>query len=534
METRFIAKLALAFVLVTSMTHCGDKKTEKATINIIPKPVKMEVGTGQFTLDKDTKIVLAEDNEEMQSLAAYLQSLVGPATGFEMKTTTAADAGKNTIMLAVDSSLGKPEGYNLDVDQSQVKITGGSSAGVFYGIQTLREMLPAASESQTLVSNVNWTLPAVKIEDYPRFPYRGLHLDVGRHFFPVSFVKKYLDLMALHKLNTFHWHLTEDQGWRIQIDKYPRLTSVGAWRNGTIIGHHPGTGNDSTRYGGFYTKDEIRDIVKYAADRHITVIPEIEMPGHASAAIAAYPQLSCFPDEDTNVAQNTPWAGPTKGKQVQQTWGVHQDVFCPSEYTFNFLENVLDEVMELFPSKYIHIGGDECPKANWKRSKFCQQLIKEKGLKDEHGLQSYFIQRIEKYLNDHGRQIIGWDEILEGGLAPQATVMSWRGIKGGIAAAQMHHDVIMTPGGYLYFDHYQNDPKKEPLAIGGYLTLKKVYSYEPIPDELNADEAKYILGAGQLVDGIHCNARLCGIYGLPQDMRPGRSGLVAESFAQLD
>ena len=321
-----------------------------------------------------------------------------------------------------------------------------------------------------------------------------MHLDVGRHFFPPEFIKKYIDYLAYHKFNTFHWHLTEDQGWRIEIKKYPLLTSVGGFRNGTIIGRYPGKSNDSLRYGGFYTQEQIKDIVKYAADRYITIIPEIEMPGHSSAAIAAYPQLSCFPDESTKILPTTPWAGSRKGKQVQQTWGVFEDVFCPSEYTFNFLENVLDEVMQLFPSKYIHIGGDECPKASWKRSEFCQQLIKEKGLKDEHGLQSYFIQRIEKYLNSKGRQIIGWDEILEGGLAPNATVMSWRGEEGGIAAAKDHHNVVMTPGTYCYFDHSQSR-NEDSVTIGSYLPLEKVYNYEPVPKELNTEEAKYILGA---------------------------------------
>ncbi|MEO8852207.1 MAG: family 20 glycosylhydrolase, partial [Ginsengibacter sp.] len=308
------------------------------------------------------------------------------------------------------------------------------------------------------------------------------------------YIKKYIDYLAYFKYNTFHWHLTEDQGWRIEIKKYPRLTSVGGFRNGTIIGHYPGTGNDNAHYGGFYTQEQIKDVVKYAQDRFITIIPEIEMPGHASAAIAAYPQLSCFPDKSTPISDKTTWAGSRDGKQVQQTWGVFDDIFVPSEYTFKFLENVLDEVMQLFPSKYIHIGGDEAPKTYWKESAFCQKLIKEKNLKDEHGLQSYFIQRIEKYLNSKGRKIIGWDEILEGGLAPNATVMSWRGEEGGIAAAQQHHDVIMTPGTYCYFDHAQMK-NSDSLTIGGYLPLDTVYSYNPVPKELKESEAHYILGA---------------------------------------
>ena len=366
-----------------------------------------------------------------------------------------------------------------------------SYEALFYGIQTLLQLLPTEKDS---TNNNRFEIPQLIIKDYPRFQYRGMHLDVGRHFFGVNEIKKYIDYLAYHKFNNFHWHLTEDQGWRIEIKKYPLLTSVGGFRNGTITGHHPGTGNDSLRYGGFYTQEEVKEIVKYAQDRYITIIPEIEMPGHSSAAIAAYPQLSCFPDESTKISPNTPWSGSRTGKQVQQTWGVFEDVYCPSDYTFTFLENVLDEVMQLFPSKYIHIGGDECPKTAWKRSPFCQELIKEKNLKDEHGLQSYFISTIEKYINSKGKKIIGWDEILEGGLAPNATVMSWRGEEGGIAASRQHHDVIMTPDGYCYFNYSQRK-NEDSLTIGGFLPVEKVYNYEPVPKELNEQEAKFVLGA---------------------------------------
>jgi hexosaminidase len=327
-----------------------------------------------------------------------------------------------------------------------------------------------------------------------------MHLDEGRHFFGMDFVKKYIDFIAMYKLNTFHWHLTEDQGWRIEIKKYPKLTTVGGFRNANIIGRYPGKGSNNTRYGGFYTQAQIKEIVKYAADRFVTIIPEIEMPGHASAAIAAYPELSCFPNESTPAIPTMHSAATLEAlkkpgtKIVQETWGVFDDVFTPTENTFTFLQNVLDEVMALFPSTYIHIGGDECPKESWKRSEFCQKLIKEKGLKDEHGLQSYFIGRIEKYLNSKGRQIIGWDEILEGGLAPNATVMSWRGEKGGIEAAKEKHNVIMTPGGWMYFDHQQNK-KEDSVTIGGYTTIQKVYSYEPFPKEMDPADHKYVLGA---------------------------------------
>ena len=307
-----------------------------------------------------------------------------------------------------------------------------------------------------------------------------MHLDVARHFMPVEFIKRYIDLMAMHKMNRFHWHLTEDQGWRIEIKQYPRLTEVGAWRDSTLVGHYGSGVYDGERHGGFYTQEEVREVVAYAQERFITVIPEIEMPGHSSAALAAYPELGCEPE---------------KKYHVQSTWGVFEDIYCPSETTFTFLENVLTEVMALFPSEYIHIGGDEAPKDAWRKSELAQQVIQREGLADEHELQSYFIRRIEKFLNKHGRQIIGWDEILEGGLAPNATVMSWRGIQGGIEAARQQHNVIMTPGSHCYLDHYQANPDTEPLAIGGFTTLEKTYSYEPTPAELSEEEARYILGA---------------------------------------
>jgi hexosaminidase len=359
---------------------------------------------------------------------------------------------------------------------------------LFYAFQTLIQLLPTTFSKEVKI-------PCCTIKDYPRFAYRGMHLDVSRHFFPVSFIKKYIDYLALHKFNTFHWHLTDDQGWRIEIKKYPGLTSVGAHRNGTIIGRYPGTGNDNLAYDGFYTQKEIREIVKYAADRYIDIIPEIEMPGHSSAAIAAYPELSCFPNENTQHPSQCAWSGDTTGKQVQQTWGVFNDVFCAGkENTFQFLQDVIDEVMTLFPSKYIHVGGDECPKENWKRCPACQKRMMDNNLKNEHELQSYFIQRMEKYLNSKGRILIGWDEILEGGLAPNAAVMSWRGEKGGIDAARQKHTVIMTPGSPVYFDHSQTQ-HEDSVTIGGYNPLEKVYAYEPVPKELKAEEAKYVIGA---------------------------------------
>lgn len=453
-----------------------------AQLSIVPQPVAIKESKGKFMIGNKTTIICQPGLEKQADLLNdYIQSV----TGYRLKTVKSGAPG-NSIQLMLGKVYPAIGAYTLDVKANRIELTGQDAAGIFYAVQTLLQIIPPAPKGLSAQQ--------VHIMDYPRFAYRGMHLDVARHFFPVSFVKKYIDYLAFYKFNTFHWHLTEDQGWRIEIKKYPRLTEIGGYRNGTIIGRYPGKGNDSLHYGGFYTQAQVKEIVQYAADRFITVIPEIEMPGHSSAAIAAYPQLSCFPDESTAVPKGTAWAGSRNGKQVQQTWGVFEDVFAPTEYTFGFLQDVLDEVMQLFPSKYIHIGGDECPKEAWKRSPFCQQLIKEKGLKDEHGLQSYFIQRIEKYINSKGRKIIGWDEILEGGLAPNATVMSWRGEEGGIAAAQQDHDVIMSPGSHVYFDHSQSQ-NEDSVTIGGYTSLEKVYSYEPVPAALNAEQAKHVLGA---------------------------------------
>ncbi|MDB5224332.1 MAG: family 20 glycosylhydrolase [Chitinophagaceae bacterium] len=476
-------KILLLPVLFISLLSSSQTINE---INIMPQPVDIKFTGGYLTIKEPVGFIIEGSSGKNPTL--LFKKFLNKTFGFTkfISGNTHSYGLPTEIFIEYEKKYSTAEGYKIEITKKGIKITG-TENGVFYAFQTLQQLFPLAKRKEIKI-------PYCTITDYPRFPYRGMHLDVGRHFFPPSFIKKYIDYLAYHKLNTFHWHLTEDQGWRIEIKKYPRLTSVGGYRNGTITGRFPGNGNNGTRYGGYYTQQEIKDIVKYAADRYITVIPEIEMPGHSSAAIAAYPQLSCFPDEPTIPAAGTAWAGPRTGKQVQQGWGVFEDVFSPSEYTFTFLENVLDEVMQLFPSKYIHIGGDECPKENWKRSAFCQQLIKEKGLKDEHGLQSYFIQRIEKYLNSKGRNIIGWNEILEGGLAPNATVMSWQGEEGGSAVAKAHHDVIMCPQEYCYFDHSQSK-NEDSVTIGGYVPLETVYSYEPIPKGLNADEAKYVLGA---------------------------------------
>ena len=465
--------------------------------SIIPKPASLEIAKGKFLITSKTKISATSD---LENEGLYLSSILSAVAKMDVPFNIASNGN---IELRIDDTIKDEEGYLLSVTNNKVLISGKTAKGVFYGIQSLRQLLPVSFESGTNLL----TIPAVTIKDSPRFPYRGMHLDVSRHLFPVDFVKKYIDLIALHKMNTLHWHLTDDQGWRIEIKKYPKLTQIGSKRYGTIIGRlHKETGNDETEYGGYYTQEEVKEIVKYATQRHITVIPEIELPGHASAAIASYPFLSCFPSEPTVVTNNM---GSKAGKEfqangnpkiVQETWGVFDDVFCAgNEKTFGFLEDVLAEIIPLFPSEYMHIGGDECPKSNWKRCPACQKRMKDNNLSDEHELQSYFIQRMEKYLNAKGKKIIGWDEILEGGLAPNATVMSWRGEKGGIEAAKQHHNVIMTPGTHCYFDKYQVDKEsqsKEPLAMGGgVISVEKVYSYDPTPNDLSNEEKKYILGA---------------------------------------
>ncbi|MGY3053056.1 hexosaminidase [Pedobacter sp. UYEF25] len=454
---------------------------------IVPAPVSIQKNAGSFLLDK-TAVIYREDNPETARIEDLLNAFIVQKAGFALRQVN-KEAGNAKIIVLTSFGADKlpKEGYTIKITAEKIVLTG-EGAGLFYAVQSFMQMMPDKVNGKI-------TFQALTINDFPRFSYRGTMLDVCRNFVPISFIKKYIDLLAEYKINTFHWHLTDDQGWRLQINKYPKLTSVGGFRAGTIIGHYPGDGNDLIPTGGFYTQKEAKEIVKYAADRFITVIPEIEMPGHASAAIAAYPELSCFPDRDTFIDSKTPWAGTRKGKLVQQTFGVFDDIFVPSDNTFKFIENVLDEVVAIFPSKYIHIGGDEAPKTYWNESAFCQTLIKEKGLKDEHGLQSYFIQRIETYLTGKDRKIIGWDEILEGGLAPNATVMSWRGEDGGIAAAQQNHDVIMTPGSMgLYIDHSQSNSPDEPVTIGGFSPYSKIYAYDPVPEVLNPEQKKFVIG----------------------------------------
>lgn len=460
-------------ILVTAISFASAQDTDP-NLGIIPAPVSVKKSVGEFILSQETRI--QADTPNNKAVVFFSSFLANNMAYNKQVGLRNANAGSNIIYLTSTGTEGLPaEGYRLTITPQQITVAG-KGAGLFYGIQTLMQLMPLERVATAKI-------PCAVIEDYPRFGYRGVMLDVCRHFFSVEMVKRYIDIMAAYKLNTFHWHLTDDQGWRIEIKKYPRLTQVASVRAQTVIGNYRDRTPqqyDNTPHGGFYTQDQIRDVIKYADARFITIIPEIEMPGHAQAALAAFPELSCDPKLDYKVAE---------------TWGVFNNIYCPSEKTFAFLQDVLTEVIDLFPSKYIHIGGDEAPKVVWKNSKFCQDLIKRLKLKDEHGLQSYFIQRMEKFVNSKGRSIIGWDEILEGGLAPNATVMSWRGEEGGVAAAQQNHDVIMTPGSHgLYIDHAQGKLNQEPLSIGGNEPLSKIYSYNPTPAVLTPQQQAHIKG----------------------------------------
>ena len=443
-------------------------------IALIPKPQSVELKNGTFRIDKNSTIYF---EPEFEIAGNFLNEFLQNGAGFQLK-----NASKNNAEIVFENDKLQPsEGYLLDISDSKIRIKSSDASGAFYAIQTLRQLLPVELEEKNAGKDSSFSIQQLTISDFPKFQYRGMHLDCARHFFDKEFVKKYIANLAMLKMNYFHWHLTDDQGWRIEIKKYPELTSKGAFREETLIGHYNDSPQkfDGERYGGFYTQEDIKEVVAFATKHNVTIIPEIEMPGHAQAAISAYPELGCT---GTQIP-------------VATTWGVFDNIFYPSEKTFTFLEEVLEEVISLFPGEYIHIGGDEAPKIQWHLCKLCQQMIYDLNLKDEHGLQSYFIQRIEKFVNSNGKKIIGWDEILEGGLAPNATVMSWRGMQGGIDAAKQNHNVIMTPNSHAYFDYYQSDKSSEPLAIGGFIPLKKVYSFNPIPKELSAEEGKYILGA---------------------------------------
>lgn len=469
---RIFVILSLLAVLVS----CGQNIPQDNTISIIPQPQSVVEMDGTFTITKDTRICLDDMSEEMLRVAGFLNERLRQAAGFELEVVS--EPGKANF-IAFRNKEGVPESYTIDAGPDSFVVGYADGAGAFYAIQTLLQLLPVEIFSQEPQKGIEWTIPCCSISDAPRFKYRGMHLDVCLHYFDLEFLKRYIDIMAAHKVNRFHWHLTEDQGWRLEIKKYPLLTEKGQWRKETVIGSLGSGIYDGIPHGGYYTQEQVKELVKYAADRYVTIIPEIELPGHALAAIACYPELSCGLEDHYETATR---------------WGIFKQVYCPKESTFAFLEDVFDEVFELFPSELVHIGGDECPKASWKACPDCQALIKKLGLKDEYELQSYFVTRMEKYINSKGRQIIGWDEILQGGLAPNAKVMSWLGEEGGIKAAQQHHEVVMSPHQKYYLDYWQADPYSEPLAMSGPTTLRTMYEYEPVPEVLTKEESKYIIG----------------------------------------
>lgn len=478
--------LGICFLLL-SIISCK-RQNAPNTYSVIPYPNSLVPEEGSFVFNKKTKMIctLSLDSAS-QEVVRNFSALLNNVAGLKTECIVEEEKGeKNIVFFDLDTSIAN-EGYSLDIDPSKIIIKASSAAGFYYAVQSLKQLLPIAVYGDKESDSVEkWEVPCVHIDDAPRFSYRGMHLDVARHFFSVDEVKRYIDLLAMHKLNVFHWHLTDDQGWRIEIKKYPKLTEIGSIRKHTMVEKNFDQ-YDNTPYGGYYTQDQIRDIVNYAKERFITIIPEVDLPGHMVAALASYPSLGCT-------------GGPY---EVQGMWGVHPDVLCAGkEETYEFVTDVLSEVIELFPSRYIHIGGDECPKDRWKKCPLCQARIRKLGLKTdkehtaEERLQSYFMTRVEKFLNENDRQIIGWDEILEGGAAPNATVMSWRGTDGGVQAAKLRHNVVMTPNTYLYFDYYQSeDTQTEPLAIGSYVPLERVYDFEPVPDTLDNDSKKYILGA---------------------------------------
>ena len=470
-------KYSLLFSLLLTALSLSAQSTVD-NVNIIPKPVYLKVNHGNFRLDPTTTIVFQQRDRELLSVATFFSNTIYQLAGYRLNSNK---TGLKRIRLVVDKTVPiGPEGYLLKVTSSSVVIRASGRAGIFYGVESLLQTLPA------IRTNAALDIPCMEIVDYPRFKWRGMHLDVSRHFFGPEVIKEYLDLMASYKMNVFHWHLTDDPGWRIEIRKYPKLTSVGAWRvdqtDRSWNDRRPAKAGEPATYGGYYTQEQIREIVKYAAERNITIVPEIEMPGHSAAAISAYPFLSCT---------QTPQLPFTGGDYA----GISTNYCAGNDSVYTFLEDVLQEVLELFPSPYIHVGGDEVDKGPWKKCPRCQERIKIMGLRDEEELQSYFMGRIDKFLTARHRKLLGWDEILEGGLASGATVMSWRGEDGGISAAKLGHEVVMTPGTPCYFDHYQAGPEGEPLAIGGFNSVKMVYDYEPVPKALDSTLSHFVLGA---------------------------------------
>ena len=448
------------------------------TLSLIPLPAEIKQGTGSYTLTSATQIVLKTDSDEVKKQCDFFLDIINPSTGLNIGY---ASSSASPIIVELDSLIVHPEGYRLKVTTRDVTIQAQTTAGIFYAFQTLRQLLSPYIECRTLVSNRSWTIPVIEINDEPRFTYRGMMLDVARHFFPVGDMKRFIDLMALHKYNYLHLHLTDDQGWRVELNNFPKLQSISAWRRETIVGflNDEPRRYDGIRYGGYYTQTELKELIQYAADRHIAIIPEIDMPGHVTALLAAHPELSCS----------------GASYEVAREWGIFPNILCPREDTFLFLERLLNEVMNIFPGKYIHIGGDEVPKDQWQKSEFCHNLKIQNNLYSNEQLQTWFMRRIAQHVQSRGRQVIGWDEMIDGGDVPGAVIMSWQGDKGGIEAAKRGNHAIMAPNRNCYFDIYQaNRNIKQPLAQPGYLPLSTVYQYDPIPRELAEDQKQYIWG----------------------------------------
>ena len=468
-------KHIITLILVSCLSFCG---ALAQPLSLIPLPAEIRPGAGAFTVTSATRIILRTDTDEVKKECDFFLDLINPSTGLNIGY---ASSSQSPIVVELDSLIAHPEGYRLRVTTKEVTIQAQTTAGLFYAFQTLRQLLPPLIESRTVVANRTWNIPVIEINDAPRFTYRGLMLDVARHFFPVADVKRFIDLMAMHKYNYLHMHLTDDQGWRVELFSFPRLQTISAWRRETMIGHL----NDETRrydgvrYGGYYTQAELRELVQYAADRHITIVPEINLPGHVTALLAAYPE----------------WACSGSSYEVACDWGIFSNLLCPREDTFIALERLLNEVISIFPSKYIHIGGDEVPVEQWQRSEFCQNLKIQNGLQTNEQLLTWFMRRIARHVQSRGRQVIGWDEIIAGGDIEGATIMSWRGEQGGIKAAGRGNNAIMTPSQTCYFDFYQAPRRdEEPLAQGGFLSLSRVYTYNPIPKELPDDQKHHIMG----------------------------------------
>jgi len=471
-----VIRYILSIIVLSGLAFSG---TWAQTFSLIPLPAEIKPGAGEFIFTDATKIVLKTGSDEVKKSCDFFLNLINPSTGLNIEF---ASSSPSPIYVEIDSLIAHPEGYHLKVTSKDITIRAQTPTGVFYAFQTLRQLLPPFIESRTVVTSRVWKVPAIEINDAPRFPYRGLMLDVARHFFPVSDIKHFIDLMAMHKFNRLHLHLTDDQGWRIEIHTYPKLHTVGAWRRETLIGHQNDEYYrfDGIRHGGYYTQVQLKELVQYAADRHITIVPEINIPGHVTAMLAAYPELACF----------------ESSFEVARSWGVFQNVLCPREDTFLFLENVLQEVINIFPGKYIHIGGNECSKVQWQNSEYCHNLKIQTYLYTNEQLQTWFMRRIARFVQSYGRQVIGWDEMIDGGDISGATIMAWRDEQKGVAAASKGYPVIMAPQRYSNFDIYQwRNRNEEPLAQSGLLPLSMVYMYDPVPKELSDNHKQYISGA---------------------------------------